>query len=293
MRRGDDGRAGDAGAGGWRAPFDPARFGSVAESWEGDAVEAWRARWEAPGVVVYHSTTSTNDVARALAEAGAPEGTVVLAEEQSAGRGRAGRRWHAPPASSLLLSVVVRPGGPLPPATAPLRAGLAVAFAVERIAGVSAGIEWPNDVVLHGRKVAGILCEAATGGPGGPFVVIGIGLNVRQRPEDFPPGIADRATSLAACGAGPLARGPLAGAVLRELRALFAGAGDALEPRVLEEIRRRDALFGHYVEVDGVPAGTACGIAPDGALILRTEGRRVRVHNGTVRIRHDAVPGPG
>ena len=277
------------------AAMDVRQFGSVLERWEGAATEAWRASWRVPAVVAFARTTSTNDVARALAAAGAPAGTVILAEEQTAGRGRAGRRWAAEPGSSLLLSVVLRPGtgsaSDAPASVLPLRLGLAIARTVERAVGRPAEIKWPNDVLVDGRKLAGILCESAVGGPGGTFVIAGIGLNVQQRKRDFPPEIAAAATSLAMVSAAAAERGRIASALFDELRPVLGGFGDGLDSDTLAGIGQRDALFGLPVDVDGTPAGIACGIARDGALMIRTaSGGRVRIYNGTVRIRHDGFP---
>jgi len=132
------------------------------------------------------ATTSTNDRARELAQAGAPHGTLVTAGEQSAGRGRQGRVWSAPPGRALLLSLVLRDPPPLLP--------LAAALAVAEVAGADARIKWPNDVLVDERKVAGILAEARPGdgtqspsATGTGWAVLGIGLNVAVRIEDLPP----------------------------------------------------------------------------------------------------------
>jgi len=257
--------------------------------WEGRPVQEWREAWGAPTLVVLDAVGSTNDVARALAEDGAPSGTAVLAEHQTAGRGRAGRRWHAPHGTALLLSVVLRPpagrAAGSAPGAIPLRIGLAVARAAEAVAGVSLGLKWPNDVVApDAGKVAGILCEAASGAGGG-FVVAGIGVNVNQRPEDFPSDVRATATSLAAVAGRTVSRAELCGAILVALREAGDRFAAPLEPHELRAIAERDALFGRNVNVDGVPRGTAVGIAPDGALLVRDETGDVgAVYSGTVRV---------
>src|SRR5207253_10132266 len=135
---------------------------------------------------VHHRLTeSTNERARELASRGAPDGTLVTAAEQSAGRGRQGRRWSAPPGRALLCSLVIRD----PPRLLPLAAGVAVA----EVAGPQARVKWPNDVLVDGLKVAGILVE---GRPQEGWAVLGIGLNVALRSEDFPPELAGRAGTL-------------------------------------------------------------------------------------------------
>ncbi|HEX6940679.1 MAG TPA: biotin--[acetyl-CoA-carboxylase] ligase [Longimicrobiales bacterium] len=259
-------------------------------AWEGRPIEAWREAWRAPALTVLDVTGSTNDVARALAEAGAPAGTAVLAERQTAGRGRGGRSWHAPPGSSLLLSVILRPrgGGPDGPAPGaiPLRMGMAVIRAAERVADLHLGLKWPNDVVAPGAgKVAGILCEGAVGGAGG-FVVVGIGVNVRQREVDFPPEIRSTATSLERLAGREISRAALCGAIMEEIRAAAARHAAPLDPPELDRIARHDVLRGRHVTVDGRPRGTAAGLAPDGALLIETpDGRIAAVYTGTVRLR--------
>src|SRR5690349_22177636 len=131
------------------------------------------------------ATTSTTDRGRGLAQAGAPHGTLVTAGEQSAGRGRQGRTWSAPAGSALLLSLVIRD----PPRLLPLAAGVAVAD----VAGARARVKWPNDVLVDGLKVAGILVE---GRPQERWAVLGIGLNVALREGDFPPELVGRAGTL-------------------------------------------------------------------------------------------------
>jgi len=276
---------------------DLRRFGSPLAVWEDTPLEDLRTAWRLPAVVAFARTTSTNDVARMLAEAGAPAGTAVLADEQTAGRGRAGRPWISPAGSSLLLSLVLRPeiasASAAPAAVTPLRLGLAVARAVERVASRPAEIKWPNDVLVDGRKLAGILCESAVGGPGGTFIIAGIGINIRQRPEDFPADFRESTTSLDMVAAEPPGRATIAAALFEELLPCTVWSEDRLDSESLDEIGRRDALFGMPVDVDGKPAGIACGIEVDGALMVRTStGGRIRIHNGTVRVRYRGSPRP-
>ncbi len=169
----------------------------------------------------FAAVDSTQAVARRLAEAGASEGTLVVADFQRAGRGQRGRSWTAPAGAGLLLSVVLRP--PLAPARWPaltLLAAGAVVDAVARVApGVRAEIRPPNDVFAGGRKLAGILAESVVGPR--PFVVLGIGINVGQRPEDWPAELRGRAVSLAELGA-PVGRPALLAALLDRLAERYA-----------------------------------------------------------------------
>ncbi len=212
------------------------------------------------------ATDSTNTRARELAGAGAPDGTVVTAAAQSAGRGRQGRTWSAPPGKALLCSVVIRE----PPRLLPLAAGVAVAQTIER----EATLKWPNDVLLDGRKVAGILVE---GRPQERWAVVGIGLNVALAPEDFPPELAQRATTL---GLERSAIEPTLSALLAQLER-WVGAS---ELDVLEAFRGRDGLRGHHISWTA-GAGVAAGIDDDGRLLVdATDGRRVSLDAGEVHL---------
>jgi BirA family biotin operon repressor/biotin-[acetyl-CoA-carboxylase] ligase len=211
---------------------------------------------------------STNERAKQLAAAGAPHGTLVTADEQSAGRGRQGRAWAAAPGSALLMSLVLRP----PPETLPLCAAVAVAEAVP----VDCRIKWPNDVLVEGRKLAGILVE---GRPQEGWAVLGIGLNVGTRAGEFPSELRDTATSLAL--AGPeVGRDEVLASVLgrleRRLRSPLA--------EVLGEWRRRDALLGERVAWNG-GEGTAAGIDDAGSLLVDTVAGRVALSAGEVHLR--------
>jgi BirA family biotin operon repressor/biotin-[acetyl-CoA-carboxylase] ligase len=195
----------------------------VIELWEGDTPAAWAARWRLPALEVHGRIGSTNDRARELALAGAERFTTVIAEEQLAGRGREGRRWESPPGGGLWMSVVAPRCPPVERGLVPLRTGLAVCRAVERVApGVRAGVKWPNDVHVDGRKVSGVLCEST-----GDTVVIGIGVNLR--PGALGPELAAVAVALEAVAGGPVDRAALAGAVLAELRELLAPGPLALD----------------------------------------------------------------
>jgi BirA family biotin operon repressor/biotin-[acetyl-CoA-carboxylase] ligase len=215
--------------------------------------------------VHFRLTDSTNARARELAGRGAPHGTVVTAAEQSAGRGRQGRTWTAPPGRGLLCSVLIRD----PPRLLPLAAGVAVAETV----GPDAQIKWPNDVLLGGRKVAGILVEARLQER---WAVVGIGLNVAVREADFPVELRDRAGTL---GLEPDAIEPTLAALLRALERWLAADSDA----VVEAVRSRDALRGREVRWGG-QVGIAAGIDGDGRLVVRTEDGEARLDAGEVHL---------
>jgi len=196
------------------------------------------------------SVGSTNERARELAEAGAPHGTAVTAGEQTAGRGRQGRGWSTPPGSAIALSLVIRDPDPL----LSLRAGLAVAD----LAGAGARVKWPNDVLLDGRKVAGVLVE---GRPQAGWAVLGIGVNAALDLELLPEELRGVAGTL---GLAPRELPRALDELLRALEARLAEPGDA----TLAALRERDALAGRPLRWEG-GAGTGAGIAPDGALLVR------------------------
>ena len=251
----------------------------MTELWEGDTTAAWAARWGVPRVEVHDRIGSTNDRARELAEAGADPFTTVIAEEQSAGRGRGGRRWESPVRSGLWMSVVAPDTGASGRLLVPLRVGLAVCRAVERVAsGVRAGIKWPNDVQVEGRKLSGILCEA-----GAEAVVIGVGVNVRQ--GALSPELSPIAVALEEVTDGPVDRAVLAGRVLFELKELVAERPLAIDEALGRELAERDVLRGRRVAAGVGGTGVARGIDRDGALLLEIGPGDVRhVVAGHVRI---------
>ena len=198
-------------------------------------------------------TGSTNDRARELAAAGAPHGTLVTASAQSAGRGRQGRAWSAPPGAALLLSLVLRD----PPALLPLVAAVAVA----ETCGDEARIKWPNDVLIDGRKVAGILAE---GRPQEGWAVLGIGLNVAVRLQDLPAELHDTAGTL---GLPPSAVPARLAALLQALERALALDTATL----LDRWRARDALLGSEGTWSG-GSGVADGIDGHGRLVVSLPG---------------------
>jgi BirA family transcriptional regulator, biotin operon repressor / biotin---[acetyl-CoA-carboxylase] ligase len=225
---------------------------------------------------VHHRLTdSTNQRAKDLADGGALHGTLVTAAEQTAGRGRHGRAWVAPPGSAILMSLVIRDLDESA-ALLPLTAAVAVAEASEAVAGVRAAIKWPNDVWIDRRKVCGILVE---GRPAAGWAVVGIGLNVTTAAEDFPPDLRETATSLAASGSSDVT---VEKTLAEVLAALDRRLGDPPEA-VLAAWRERDALKGERIAwQDG--AGVAAGIDDSGSLLVDTDDGQIALGAGEVHL---------
>jgi BirA family biotin operon repressor/biotin-[acetyl-CoA-carboxylase] ligase len=244
--------------------------------WQGRAVSSWRDAWRVPRLEVHATIGSTNDRALELAIEPASAFAVVIADEQTAGRGRRGAGWHSPAGAGLWMSIVLPWSRPAPHVT--LLLGLAVAEAIERVAaGLRVGLKWPNDLQIGRRKVGGVLCESA-----GAAVVAGIGINLRPL-EGAPAELRERATALETETSSMLPASTLAGSVIASLQGRSAPA-PTLEPAVLAELSGRDALAGAPVDTDEHGHGIGRGIDREGALLLeRPDGSRVRVVAGSVR----------
>jgi BirA family biotin operon repressor/biotin-[acetyl-CoA-carboxylase] ligase len=244
--------------------------------------------------LVHERTGSTNDDAWQAHGAGAPDGFTVVARDQTRGRGRAGRSWHTAAGKGLALSVLLRDGGGPALGVTPLLAGLALVHGFERL-GVEADLKWPNDVLLHERKLAGVLVESRSAErSGGRAVVIGVGVNVAQAEEDFPPGLRATATSLAREGRD-LPGEDVAAAFLNALEPLWDEFGLAGPGPLLAACRARGSFWGRAVRVVG-PAGGVAGIAQglddEGRLLVALDaGGTVVIVAGDVEIVADAGRG--
>ena len=238
------------------------------------------------GNLVEHTLSSTNTVLKELARKGTPHGAVCLCECQTGGRGRLGRVWSSPAGQGVWMSVLLRPG--LSPESAPLItfcAALAMTQAVQEVTGQQAAIKWPNDVVLGGRKLCGVLLEMGFDAQGGMFVIVGTGLNVRR--GAYPPELADRAIALEEVCPVP-ERSALIAAYLNALEAAL----DAVEAQGLDGITKPyqdlSCTLGSEVQVIGTEetfTGTAEDIDGTGALLVRTDEGLRRVLAGDVSVR--------
>ncbi|HEX4834171.1 MAG TPA: biotin--[acetyl-CoA-carboxylase] ligase [Trebonia sp.] len=250
----------------FRQPLDQARLAQELPSFNGP----WTA------IEVVPQTGSTNADLLDWATRGLAEGAILVAEEQTAGRGRMGRSWVSPAGAALTFSVLLRPES-IPPVRLgwlPLIAGIGTAAAVRALTGLDATLKWPNDVLVGDRKLAGILAEAV-----GNAVILGIGLNVSTAPEELPPGPGGLApTSLLAEGT-PVERDVLLIEILRALGQwykTFNADPDSERTGLLAQYTRMSATLGREVQVElpggSLVTGVAAGIAPEGHLLLEAGG---------------------
>lgn len=232
---------------------------------------------------------STNETIRGLADRGAGEGTAVVAETQLRGRGRRGREWFSPSGEGICLSLLLRPNLPPPKFSGiTLLAAAAVSWAIEEQTGLQTVLKWPNDILLEGRKVCGILAETGTDRAGKRYLVLGIGINVGGK--EFPPELRGRAISLRMAGGRDLDRTRLIAGILGRLEELyrdFEKEGDLF--RVLDFCRSRSVTIGRRVRASG-PMGIISGLALDltneGGLRLRLDdGEEIVVTSGEVSLR--------
>lgn len=259
--------------------------------WDGRPVAELAARWSVPVVEAWATLGSTNERAAELIDrmagapaAGGPEAlpaAVVVADEQTRGRGRRGKPWCSAAGRGLWISLAL-PGHRGDAGVLPLLVGLAAAEALEAVAPpLRVGLKWPNDLLLEGGKVGGVLCAARRGG-----VVAGVGINLRAPEGGFPPELRGIACAVEdAVGAAP-ERSELAGALVERVRATLRDAPRRLGAQHVRALAARDALAGRAVETEQAGTGVAAGVASDGALRLtRPDGSEARVVAGSVRLR--------
>ncbi len=258
-----------------------------------ELMEALDTRFIAREIRHLLSTDSTNRVAQDLAEAGAPEGTTVIAEEQTHGRGRLGRSWYSPPRTNIYASIILRPTIPLPQIpqltlVGAVAAGRAISSVYDGPPGTGPRIKWPNDILIGGRKVSGTLVEATSVGEILRYVVLGIGINVNLEEKDLPPELSGTATSLlVACG-HPVSRKDLAVRFFQALEACYTEFRQAGFSRLSGEYAGMSDLWGRQVRVslsEGSVEGVAEGLEDDGALRVRTPaGDTERILAGDVQL---------
>jgi BirA family biotin operon repressor/biotin-[acetyl-CoA-carboxylase] ligase len=256
----------------------------------GEITQGLKTRYLQGPIHHFETLPSTNDLAKELANQNAPEGTLVVAETQTRGRGRLGREWDSPPGMGLYASLLLRPL--LPPTEMPqitLTTAVAVVRALRRATGVAPGIKWPNDLLVDGKKVGGILTEMETESDRIRYLVVGLGLNVNNR--EFPPPLDLTATSLARVTGSFCNRPQILRAWLEEFEALYDLFINQDFAAILEEWREYNVTLGQTVTVRQGPreiSGLALEVAGDGALLIRQRtGEVIRVTSGEI------APGPG
>lgn len=245
----------------------------ISRSWTGEVIGR--------EILVYPEVDSTNDLAMQMGRRGVEEGLVIFAESQKAGRGRLGRKWEAAPQKNLLLSILLRPTW-----RDVSRISLAVAAAVSRVLTTRisqpVGIKWPNDIFIEGKKIAGILCEAGEG-----FVVAGVGINVGQSEEEFPPELRERASSLQLVTGAAWHRPTLAANLLNEFDLIYRSLPENF-PAIIAECEQRSVLLGKFISITighQQITGEVAGIDVSGALSVRQpDGRHTLVSAGEVTL---------
>jgi len=234
-------------------------------------------------ILWYPDVSSTNDLAATLAESGAPEGCVVSANAQSAGRGRQGRSWASPAGAGLYVSTILKPAQHAL-SLLTIAAGVAVADGIHAATGLVPDLKWPNDVFISGRKAAGVLAEAASSGAG-TYVVLGFGINVL--PAAYPPEVAPRATNLEREVGRAVDRGLLLAECLCSLAARYQDLESGRIESVVNAWRSHAAAtLGRRVRwhaAGGVLEGAADTIDENGALVVRTSTGLARITAGEVQ----------
>ena len=274
---------------GYRLEHAPDRL--IPEDLRGRLLAALEGRAPEPAIgrriLVFETTASTNDLVRRMGGEGQPEGLVVFAESQTAGRGRHRRKWVSPPRRGLWFSLLLRPGigiQALPRLT--VMAVVAIVSALRRATHLPLRIKWPNDVLCRGRKLAGILVEAETRGSQVRHAVIGIGINVNLDPDDFDAALRQTATSLKIEAGRSFHRPSLAAEILLELDRLHGSVAADRFPALLEQWVELDQTLGSQVrwrEQGHEIRGHAVGLDGDGALVVRTDdGRTASLSAGDV-----------
>ena len=261
------------------------------EAWEGRSADAWARRLSVATVEFHGRIGSTNDRARALVREGWPAPAVVVADRQSEGRGRRGRRFVSDTPLGLWFTVVQASAGEGTGAL-PLRVGLAVALGVESVVpGLRVQVKWPNDLLVNGRKLGGILCERA-----GEVVLVGIGLNLHQSGAELPAGVKPPATSVFLESGRAVPRGGVLTGVVDALAEVWTRPGPSIPAAELEQLDARSPLKGRRLSIDGVVrhssggprtvealSATAGSLRDDGSLEVRDDdGTRLRLIAGTI-----------
>lgn len=261
---------------------------------ESEIVSRLHTKWAGQRLIFFESTGSTNPDAKRFAEEGAPHGTTVVADRQTAGRGRRGRSWESPAGSSIYFTIVIRPSfSPEKASMVTLVMALSVAEAIHELTGLDTGIKWPNDIVVNGKKVVGILTEMSMTPEMNEiqFLVAGVGVNVNQgSAEEFPQELRETATSLKMESGRQVDRAGLLARILARFEEDYEAFERALTLSVLKEryesrLVGRDAMV-RVLDPAGEYTGISRGITDTGELVVEKEtGETVLVYAGEVSVR--------
>lgn len=234
----------------------------------------------------FESVDSTNNCAKAVAALGAPEGTVIISEHQTAGRGRLGRQWQAEPRQNLMFSIVLKPN--VPPETLnllPLYVAVAIADGIEQTTGLRLECKWPNDLLYQGRKIAGILIEGSVKQNAVEYVIIGVGINVNQ--TKFEGELLSKASSLMnECGR-EIDRTQLFREVIKSLESGYVDVSKTGFQSVVPRWLSRTSMLNRTVSVSQqgtIISGIMKGLSPDGGLVLQNNGTETTVFAGDVTV---------
>ncbi|HLX12363.1 MAG TPA: biotin--[acetyl-CoA-carboxylase] ligase [Bacteroidota bacterium] len=244
-----------------------------------------KTRWIGGDIRILEEVDSTNTYAKSLLREGIKSGTVVIAESQTAGRGRLGRLWQSEKYANLTFSVIVLNVMAESAGVLPLAVGLAVAEALDDVTGLSFACKWPNDILHDGRKICGILCESIAEPDGKLSIIIGIGVNVNQ--QSFAPEIADRATSLSLTAHKEFDRPAVLSVILKHLELELDNLFDEGAPNIIARWKQHAPMLGNEISInqqDIKVNGIALDIAPNGSLIVQAGNKRISVLAGDVTI---------
>lgn len=261
---------------------------------ESEIASRLRTKWAGKNLIFLESTGSTNIDAKGFAEEGAPHGTTVVADRQTAGRGRRGRSWESPAGASIYFTIVIRPGfAPDKASMITLVMALSVAEAIHELTGLATGIKWPNDIVVNGKKVVGILTEMSMTPEMNEmqFLVAGVGVNVNQNgPAEFPEELRETASSLRTESGRLIDRAALLERILTRFEVDYETFERTLDLSNLQ-VRYESRLVGRNAVVRvldpaGEYTGISRGITDTGELVVeREDGERVLVYAGEVSVR--------
>lgn len=242
-------------------------------------------------VIYYDSIDSTNNQAKRLAEGDFKDGTVVIAEEQTSGRGRCGKDWISPKGKGIWMSIILKPHiSPSDAAKITILAACAVCEGIEAVCNIETKIKWPNDIIVNGKKICGILTELGAEMDSVNYLVVGIGINARAEAADFPEEIKETATSIRLETGQVIPRKQIAAQVLNAFDRLYKNfAVDGSIQNIIEIYKSKSAVLGKEIRViskSGESMGKACDITEEGHLVIcRPDGSKTEVISGEVSVR--------